>query len=78
MIIINRLWVYIPIIKRLLNAFTLTASVQNVVCKFEVTDMVQFSDPPQYGTIKWIGTLPGQDTKYAGVETVSEFSVTVS
>ena len=41
-------------------------------------DMVQFSNPPQFGTIKWIGTLPGQDEKYAGVETVSEFLNRVS
>ena len=42
------------------------------MCKFEVGDLVQFNNPPQYGLIKWIGILPGRDTKYAGVETVSE------
>ena len=50
----------------------LIAFVQHAVCKFEVKDMIQFDDPPQYGTIKWIGVLPGLDGEYAGIETVSE------
>ena len=37
--------------------------------------MVQFNNPPEYGTIKWIGILPGLDAAYAGVETVSERSL---
>lgn len=40
--------------------------------KFEVGSMVQFNDPPQFGVIKWIGTLPGSDIETAGVETVSK------
>ena len=43
---------------------------EHVLCKFEVTDMVQFDNPPQYGTIRWIGTLPDLGPGYAGIETV--------
>ena len=47
--------------------------VQHALNTLEVGSMVQFDNPPQYGYIKWIGILPGYDTEYAGVETVSKY-----
>lgn len=40
--------------------------------KFEIGSMVQYGDPPQYGTIQWIGVLPDcARVLYAGLDMVS-------
>ena len=38
---------------------------------FSVNTRVQFSDPPQYGVIRWLGNLPEVNGVIAGVELVS-------
>ena len=36
-----------------------------------VGSLVQVSDPPQYGVIRWIGELPNIQGTVAGIELVS-------
>ena len=36
-----------------------------------IGSMVQVSDPPQYGVLRWIGEMPGVKGAIAGVEMVS-------
>ena len=39
--------------------------------QFQMNSRVQFSDPPRYGVIRWIGNLPQVAGLIAGVELVS-------
>lgn len=39
--------------------------------KFGINSMVQVSDPPRFGVIRWIGEMPGIQVTIAGVELVS-------
>ena len=47
------------------------APQETVLHSFSMGSNVQFSDPPRYGVIQWIGTLPDIEGCIAGVELVS-------
>ena len=48
------------------------APQETVLRSFSMGSTVQLlSDPPRYGVIQWIGTLPDIEGRIAGVELVS-------
>ena len=47
---------------------------QDIISPFRINSQVQFSDPPRYGVIRWMGKLPQISGLIAGVELVSSFT----
>ena len=50
--------------------YFLTLTVEPNPYNLKVGSVVQYGNPVEYGEIKWMGHLPGEEGLYAGVEMV--------